>query len=364
MGAGSTPLMERDPAKGDGNSRGSSAPPLLTPARWPAGRLRLRRLDGLQVSSFAEDVRDGLTSSPKALQPKYFYDELGSLLFEVICALPEYYLTRSEAEILHTRAGEIAASLPGPIQLVELGSGDARKTRLLIDALLARQGGLDYLPIDISRSALEASSEELLATYPNLRVTAYVADYLQGMRAIRDERPSRTRARHTLVLFLGSTIGNLDPADRESLLRDVRGLLQPGDGLLLGADLKKDESILIPAYDDPLGVTGAFNKNVLARINRELGGDIDLAAFRHKAVYDAGLGRVEMHLESTRAQTVTIRSLDLAVRFAAGETIHTESSHKFDAEQIAALARDTGFEVARTWHDAARRFASFLLTAG
>lgn len=364
MGAGSTPLMEREPAKGDGTPRGSSAPPLLAPARWPAGRLRLRRLDGLQVSSFAEDVRDGLTSSPKFLQPKYFYDELGSLLFEVICALPEYYLTRAEAEILHARAGEIAASLPGPVQLVELGSGDARKTRLLIDALLARQGGLDYLPVDISHSALEASSQDLLGTYPNLRVTAYLADYLQGLRAIQEERPARSRARHTLVLFLGSTIGNLDPAERESLLRDVRGVLQPGDGLLLGADLKKDESILLPAYDDPLGVTASFNKNLLARINREFGGDLDLRAFQHRAVYDAARGRVEMHLESTREQTVAIRSLGLTVRFAAGETIHTESSHKFDTEQIAALARDTGFDVARTWHDGARRFASFLLTAG
>lgn len=358
--------MERDTSSGTATAgaitRGGE-PALGTAARWPAGRLRLRRLDGGHHPTFGEDVRQGLTSTPKVLQPKYFYDELGSLLFGAICGLPEYYLTRAEAEILHSRAGEIAASLGGPARLVELGSGDARKTRLLIDALLARQGRLDYLPIDISRSALEHSSEELLSTYPNLRVMACVADYGEGLRALSQSDPAlgNGRFRNTLALFLGSTIGNLGPEDRVALLKDVRGMLRPGDALLLGTDLKKPESVLIPAYDDPLGVTAAFNLNVLARVNRELGGEFDLRSFRHRARYDAELGRVEMHLESLRDQTVPIRGINLEARFAAGETIHTESSYKFDPDQIAALAAEAGMELRWTWFDRARQFASNLL---
>lgn len=339
-------------------------PPLGAPSRWPAGRLRLRRLDGGHRPTFAEDVRQGLTASPKVLQPKYFYDDLGSLLFGAICALPEYYPTRAETEILHARAGEIVASLKGPVRMVELGSGDARKTRLLIDALLARQGRLDYVPIDISRSALEHGAEELLSTYPNLRVTAMVADYGEGLRAIREQDPQRNGiARGTLVLFLGSTIGNLGPEERAGLLREVRGTLEPGDALLLGTDLKKPESVLVPAYDDPLGVTAAFNLNVLSRINRELGGSFDLRQFRHLARWNEGEGRIEMHLESRIAQTVAIQSLGLEIRFEEGETIHTESSYKFDAAQIESLAAETGFAVARVWMDSGRRFASNLLLA-
>jgi dimethylhistidine N-methyltransferase len=356
--------MERDIASGAFKSR-SGEPPLGTASRWPAGRLRLRRLDGNHQPSFAEDVRQGLTSTPKVLQPKYFYDELGSLLFGAICALPEYYVFRAELEILRARAGEIAAWLQGPVRIVELGSGDARKTRLLIDALLARQRGLDYMPIDVSASALEQSSEDLLSAYPNLRVTGWVGDYLEALRAIADEsrRTVGSRFKHTLVLFLGSTLGNLEPAERTGMLRSIRALLSPGDAFLLGVDLEKPESVLIPAYDDPLGVTAAFNLNLLARINRELGGELALRSFRHQARYDAAAGRIEMHLESLRPQTVPIRSADLEVRFEQGETIHTESSYKFEPEQIAVLAAQTGMELRRTWFDRARQFASNLLVA-
>jgi L-histidine N-alpha-methyltransferase len=341
---------------------------LGTASRWPAGRLRLRRLDGGQTPSFGptfgEDVRQGLTATPKVLQPKYFYDELGSLLFGAICALPEYYVFRAESEILRARAGEIAAWLPGPVRIVELGSGDARKTRLLIDALIVRQGSLDYLPIDVSSSALIQSSEELLSAYPNLRVTAWVADYHAALRAIAEEaRAGSNRYKHTLVLFLGSTLGNLEPAERSGMLRSVRGLLNPGDAFLLGVDLKKPESVLIPAYDDPLGVTAAFNMNVLGRINRELGGEFDLRSFRHQARYDRDLGRIEMHLESLRDQAVPIRGINLEARFRAGETIHTESSHKFDPDQIAALAAESGMELRWSWFDRAKQFSSNLLVA-
>jgi len=356
------PALRRD----IGSTLGPRAaePPFGAPSRWPAGRLRLRRLDGSHQPTFAEDVRQGLTSSPKVLQPKYFYDELGSLLFSTICALPEYYVFRAEMEILRASAGEVAAWLQGPIRVVEMGSGDARKTRLLIDAVLARQGGLDYLPIDVSRTALEQSSEELLSAYPNLRVTGWVGDYRQALRAIRDEsRGPGAHFKHTLVLFVGSTLGNLEPEERSELLRSIRDLLKPGDAFLLGIDLKKSEDVLIPAYDDPLGVTAAFNLNVLARITRELEGEFDLRSFRHLARYDRTLGRIEMHLASLRRQTVRIPGAGLEVSFEEGETIHTESSYKFDPDQIAALAAEAGMELRRSWFDRARRFSSNLLVA-
>lgn len=311
--------------------------------------------------TFAEDVRRGLTADPKVLFPKYLYDALGSRLFEAICELPEYYLTRAETEILQRHAAEIAGAVEAPVRLVELGSGDGSKTRFLIEALLSRQPSLEYLPVDVSRSAVEQGAERLLHAFPELMVTAYVAEYQTGLRAIRVARvPPGMRI---LALFLGSTIGNLDPAERIELLRSIRGVLRPGDALLLGTDLKKPESILLPAYDDPLGVTAAFDLNVLVRINRELGGGFDLAAFRHRARWNAEEGRIEMHLESLRDQTVEIRDLELEIRFAAGETIHTESSYKFDSGQVEAMAADSGFELRTTWTDREGRFASNLLGA-
>jgi L-histidine N-alpha-methyltransferase len=345
-------------AEMEGAQKGAELPP----THLPEERLRLSYAEAVRVDAptFAEDVRRGLTALPKFLFPKYFYDDLGSRLFEAITALPEYYPTRAEAEILKNHADEIVAALGGPVWLLELGSGDGQKTRLMIEALLARQGTLEYVPVDISESAVVGSSRSLLFSYPALRITAYVGEYHRALRKIRQERVAPGR---TLVLFLGSTLGNLDPEERRVLLRDVRALLNPGEGFLLGLDLKKSESVLIPAYDDALGVTAAFNLNLLVRINRELGGEFDLRAFRHKAIYNPEKGRVEMHLESRKEQTVAIRELGLEVPFAEGETIHTESSHKFDREQIAALAADTGFEVRQMWTDSEGRFASNLLVA-
>ncbi|HJX28693.1 MAG TPA: L-histidine N(alpha)-methyltransferase [Thermoanaerobaculia bacterium] len=311
--------------------------------------------------TFADDVRRGLTTTPKVLYPRYFYDRLGSLLFEAICELPEYYPTRAETEIFERHAAEIVQEIDGRVRLVELGSGDGRKTRLLIEALVACQGRLEYLPIDVSRSALEQSAERLLQVFPELSVTAFVADYQAGLRAIRGELvPSGLR---TLALFLGSTIGNLDPADRVELLRGIRGVLRPGDSLLLGVDLRKSPDILLPAYDDALGVTAAFNLNVLLRVNQELGGGFDLAAFRHQARWNDELSRIEMHLESLAEQTVPIRSLGVDVRFAAGETIHTESSYKFDLGQVEEMAAASGFAVRRTWLDVRGWFVSSLIGA-
>jgi L-histidine N-alpha-methyltransferase len=306
--------------------------------------------------SFAEDVRAGLMASPKKLLPKYFYDALGSALFDTICLLPEYYLTRAEDEILDRHAREIVAAVGSPLDLVELGSGSAVKTRRIISATLERQPSLNYKPIDISPSALKASSESLSREYPNIRVEGVAAEYLEGLRRI-----SRNGAIRTMALFLGSNIGNFEPAGAVSTLRAVRAVLKEGDALLLGADLRKDRAVLESAYDDPLGVTAAFNLNVLARINRELGGLFDLKKFSHRARYDETLGRVEMHLVSREAQTVAIAALGLDVRFARDESIHTESSYKYDRATLAKLADDTGFTLTNTWTDSAGLFSSNLL---
>lgn len=310
------------------------------------------------ADDFAESVRRGLTASPKSLEPKYFYDELGSQLFAAICALPEYYLTRAETAILAAHAGEMVAGVAAPLRLVELGSGDAVKSRFLIEAALARQPELDYTPIDISQSALDASSRRLTGSYPSLTVKPRVGDYRHELEALAGECDAGVR---TLVLFLGSTLGNLHPPEARDLLAGVRAALRPGDALLLGVDLAKAEEILVPAYDDPLGVTAAFNLNLLVRINRELGGEFDVRRFRHRVRYDRERGRMEMHIESRVEQVVPIRALGLEVPFAAGETLLSECSYKYRREQVAALAAAAGFAVAGSWTDPDGHFLSTLL---
>ena len=323
-------------------------------------RFQLRTLEPHAApATFAEDVRDGLGRKAKALPPKYFYDALGSTLFEAICLLPEYYLTRAEREILERHAGEIVSRLPGPVEIVEFGSGSAEKTRLLVAAILERQPVLDYVPIDISVAALESSAHAMLELFPGVRITAVASDY-EGALAHLGER----RARSRLALFLGSNVGNLDGAEARRFLSGVRAALEPGDALLLGADLKKDRRVLEAAYDDPVGVTAAFNLNLLARINRELDADFDLRRFAHRATYDEREGVVRMHLVSLADQTVEIRALGMAVEFAEGEGIHTEDSRKYDVEDLTRMAREAGFVRAETWFDAAKRFSSSLLVAG
>jgi L-histidine Nalpha-methyltransferase len=316
----------------------------------------------LAAAGFADDVRRGLGASPKTLEPKYFYDELGSHLFAAICALPEYYLTRAETAILSMHAGEMVVGPAPPVRLIELGSGDAVKTRYLIEALLTRQPELEYVPIDVSVSALAASSRRLRGAYPALRVQPRVGDYRRELEALAGELDADAAAR-ALVLFLGSTLGNLHPPDAADLLRGVRAVLRPGGALLLGVDLKKGEEVLLPAYDDPLGVTAAFNLNLLVRINRELGGEFDVRRFRHRALYNAELGRMEILIESREEQTVAIRDLGLEIAFAAGEAILSECSYKYDRDQVAALAVDAGFTVAGSWTDPDGYFLSTLLTA-
>ena len=309
-------------------------------------------------AGLAEDVRRGLTKEPKRFLPKYFYDQLGSQLFEAICLLPEYYLTRAENEILERYADEIISSVEGNTTLVEMGSGSASKTRLIIEALLRKQRELLFIPVDISASALDSSSRILLQSYPQLNIEAYAADYFAGLAEL-----GKTQRGRTLALFLGSNVSNFDPEEALKFLRALRQVLSDGDALLLGADLKKDKRILEAAYNDALGVTAAFNLNVLARINRELGGNFDLRAFQHRAFYNETAGRVEIYIESLREQTVSISQLEIEVKFAAGEQIHTENSHKYDLSDIAKLAAETGFTRARTWLDQKEQFSSNLLLA-
>ena len=309
-------------------------------------------------AGLAEDVRRGLSSKPKRFLPKYFYDQLGSQLFEAICLLPEYYLTRAENEILELYADEIVSSVEGDTTLIEMGSGSASKTRLIIEALLRKQSELLFIPVDISASALDSSSRILLQSYPQLKIEAYAADYFAGLAEL--EKQQRTR---TLALFLGSNVSNFDPDEALKFLHALRQVLRSGDALLLGADLKKERRVLEAAYNDALGVTAAFNLNVLARINRELGGNFDLTAFKHRAFYNEAAGRIEIYIESRRVQTVSINQLEMEVEFGEGEQIHTENSHKYDLSDIGKLASETGFTRARTWLDSGERFSSNLLMA-
>jgi L-histidine Nalpha-methyltransferase len=313
------------------------------------------------TSDFAADVAQGLSRRRKTLSCRYLYDAAGSELFEAICDLPEYYLTRAEQQILERRAAAIAGAVPAGATVVELGSGSARKTRLILEAFLARAGRVRYVPIDISQSMLRESSLALLRDYPGLEISAIAAEYQAGLRALE-----RERERPKLVVWLGSNVGNFTRAAAARFLSGVRQTLAPDDRLLVGVDLRKDRAVLEAAYDDAAGVTGRFNLNLLARINRELGGRFDLATFRHRARYDERRGCVNMHLVSERAQTVPIAAVGLAVRFAAGEGIHTESSYKYAPAEIEALARASRLSIVASWLDAGRRFSLnlFAPTAG
>lgn len=312
-----------------------------------------------RLSEFAREVRRDLSLQPKQLQSKYLYDALGSSLFESICRLPWYRITRAELRLLRERAQEIAADLEDPITILELGCGSGEKLQVLAEAMqgLGRRA-LVHL-IDISHAALE-QTEQRLGRIEHFSVIEHRLTYEEGLR-----RASRRRlvSGPMLVLFLGSNIGNFDPDVAQEFLREVRHALEPGDAFLLGADLVKDEEALRLAYDDPLGVTAAFNKNLLARLNRELGADFDPAAFDHRVVWNTEHLRVEMHLESRREQTVRIPGADLEVRFAEGETIWTESSHKYRLEGVLALGEAAGFRCARQWVDAEAGFALTLLRA-
>jgi L-histidine Nalpha-methyltransferase len=310
-----------------------------------------------RVKSFAEDVRDGLgRAGQKMLPSKYLYDEVGSALFEVITKLPEYGLTRAEERILRQHSGVIAERLATHSLVIELGSGNGRKTRLILEAL-SQQHPTIYCPIEISLTALENCASGL-KDLPQVSVLSFDAEYLDGLSQALARRRSGEGA---LVLFLGSSIGNFDRAAAEDFMRGIRNALDPGDTLLLGTDLDKPVSQLIPAYDDPLGVTAAFNRNLLARINRELDGDFDLNRFEHLALHNARERRIEMHLCSMERQSVRIEGDEF--EFQRDETIWTESCHKYGPDEVRDMAERCGFECAAQWVDEEWPFSDYFLVA-
>ncbi|OLB26495.1 MAG: L-histidine N(alpha)-methyltransferase [Acidobacteria bacterium] len=311
------------------------------------------------VSEFAADVRESLTKpGQRELPSKYLYDEVGSALFEAICVLPEYGLTRADTRLLKEYSAEIVSRLPSPLRVAELGSGSGKKTRWILEALSRRQITY-YYPIEISPHALAACEKEL-AQIDMLSVVGYEQPYLEGLRSVAEGRSERD---HVLVLFLGSTIGNFDRDAGDQFLREVRATLRPGDALLLGTDLEKAVELQLLAYDDPAGVTAAFNLNLLARINRELGADFDLACFRHEARWNYADRRIEMHLRSTCRQSVRIPAANLRIVLNEDETIWTESSHKYKAEEVPEMAERTGFRCDAQWIDDEWSFAQNLLLA-
>src|SRR5438874_919106 len=280
-------------------------------------------LEQRPVSEIVGDVFEGLTKTPKSLPPRLFYDAAGSALFEEITRLPEYYLTRTEAALLQQYSGEIAKRVGANVSVIELGAGTAAKTGTILKALSQRQLRVDYHPVDISVSELEVATKSLNGSYPRVRVHPVATNY------VADSEFLESVSGRKLVLYLGSSIGNFEPEEAQQLLQRMRTHMNPGDYLLLGTDLVKDTGVLLPAYDDAQGVTARFNKNILARINRELGGNFDLDLFRHVAVWNPKRSRIEMHLESTLDQMVKIKLLGLDVPFKKGEHIHTENSYKY-----------------------------------
>ncbi len=308
------------------------------------------------------EVLRGLSVKPKTLSPWLFYDDEGSRLFELITELPEYYVTRSEREIFAAHADEIFSSAgDGHLSLYELGAGTATKTGLLLRAAVRRQGTVDYHAIDISASALADAKRGLGADIPGVSVEPVVADYTDGLAKLPlgPRRPGERR----MFLYIGSSIGNFDIPFALRILRDIRRQLLPGDMLLLGADLVKDRQTLLHAYDDAAGVTAAFNKNVLVRINRELGSNFNPQLFRHRARWNEECSRIEMHLESLITQIVFVPALDIQVRLARAETIHTENSYKFTDEQIGGLLGRAGFVIGQRWTDGREWFGEYLARA-
>ena len=302
-------------------------------------------------SPFARDVVDGLAARPRSIPSKYFYDARGSALFDEITRLDAYYPTRTERQILTTHADAIADAIGWRSALIEYGSGSSDKTRILLDALHARRALSAYVPIDISAEYLATVAEDLRRAYPGLPILPVAADYTRGVDL--PKLPDDTERR--VMFFPGSTIGNLTPGEARTFFHDLAETLGPGGRLVLGSDLAKDPAVLERAYDDPEGITAAFNLNLLTRLNRELGADADLAAWRHRARFNAAESRVEMHLESRERQDLTVCGRTFS--FDAGETIHTENSYKYAPGRLAELASEAGFQLRQRWTDPDRWFA-------
>lgn len=308
----------------------------------------------IALPDYADEVVRGLIARQKTLPCKLFYDDLGSELFERITELAEYYPTRTELEILRESSGEIAEAAGVGVSIVELGAGTATKTGTLLRAFVRRQMRVNYFPVDISAGALEAARKRVREDCPVVLVKPVIVDFSNGFNFL-ENIPGRK-----LVLYLGSSIGNFDWTDAVALLRKVQGHLSPGDALLLGTDMVKPAEILVPAYDDAQGVTAKFNKNILCRLNREFQGNFDLDSFRHIAEWNPAKSRMEISLESTRAQVAVLRTLGLRVKFAAGERIHTENSYKYTVTMVERMLCTSGFKLERTWYDQRRWFGLHL----
>jgi len=306
------------------------------------------------TSEFARDVLAGLSSTPKRIPPKWFYDEEGSRLYEAITQLPEYYLTRAGHEIVETNAPEIVRASGAFEDIVELGSGSSSQTRHLIRALGGRP--VVYHAIDISPAALEGALPTLAGEFPNVEPCPHLGEFVPVIEGIRQNLRG-----DALWLFLGSTIGNLADEEAVGMLRTIRAAMAPGGRLLLGVDLVKDRETLERAYDDSAGVTAAFNLNLLMRMNRELGGEFDLGRFRHVAFYNARESRIEMHLESAEEQEVEVRGLGLRAKFAEGERMHTENSKKYTDDSVSRIASAASLSIERKWTDSRDWFGQFLL---
>ncbi len=320
-------------------------------------RLKLYQFpEGDHVQDFIQAVQVGLSDSPKWLPPKFFYDERGSELFEQITQTPEYYPTRTEALILDRFAPEILNAVGNPVELLELGSGSSTKTRLLLDLLTRRQGGLKYTAIDISPTIVAENGAKLLEDYPDLTVRGLICDYHQAMEALRNGGEASR-----LFLFLGSSLGNYSPGEAQNLLAEIGAAMGGADRLLLGLDLKKEKTVLEAAYNDSQGVTAAFNLNLLAHINAALGGNFKPEGFTHRAFFNEAEGRIEMHLISETDQTVRVEAAETDFSFRAGETIHTENSYKYDGASLDRLYEGTGLARVGRWHDPRDWFALDLL---
>lgn len=296
------------------------------------------------LPEIAADVLQGLTQVPKSLPPKLLYDARGSALFERITDLPEYYPTRTEAAILSAHADEICSRLERGTSVSELGAGSATKTRILLRSLLHQQSTVDYFPLDVSYTALQIARDEVERELPPVTVHTQIGDFTDLAFLVQQPSPR-------LVLYIGSSIGNLEQADAISLLRNIAGYLSSGDKLLLGVDLVKDSEVLSAAYNDSAGITASFNKNLLLRINRELGGHFEPDSFSHVSFWNELESRIELHLESLCSQSVRVDALDATLDFYRGERIHTENSYKYTLKRLENLLRCGGFQVEHTWTD-------------
>ncbi len=310
------------------------------------------------VAELAAEVRASLSKPQKELPSKLLYDDLGSVLFEGICLLPEYGLSRAGLRLLSTYAGAMMRGMTAPITVIELGSGTGKKARFLLEAL-RRKGPITYCPVDISPAALERCRQEV-GSLEGVQFVPWESGYLEGLTAASERRRADD---HLLVLFLGSTIGNFDRPAAQTFLAEVRARLRPGDAMVLAADLEKPVPTLIRAYDDPLGLTAAFNLNVLNHVNRLLDGNFDLRAYEHEARWNPIERRIEMHLRARADQHVTLRRADARITIAQGESIWTESSHKFTASEVVSLAQRAGFLCQAQWVDEEWPFAQSLLLA-